>query len=101
MKAEVWRRDAPNTVYDEFSDKPFIDAADGSVYEVRFMHTDDPFFFDARDRKQVTPPTVEEEIAFDEETREQGLVHLSLNEWLLKKPYATKMPNIADIPIVD
>ena len=95
MKAEIWRRDEPDTVYDEFSDKPFIHVADGSVYEVRFVHTDDPFFFDVTDRQKIKPPTLEEEVAFDE-TADAGL---SLNEWLLTKRHANEMPPVVDFTI--
>ena len=53
MKAEIWRRDEPDTVYDELADKPFKYAVDASVYDVRFVHTDDPFFYDMTDRTGV------------------------------------------------
>ena len=95
MKAEIWRRDEPDTVYDEFADKPFTYAVDASVYDVRFVHTDDPFFFDVRDRNKVKPPTLEEEVAFDE-AADAGL---SLNEWLLTKRHANEMPPVVDFPI--
>ena len=94
MKAEVWRRDAPNIVFDEFADKPFTHAGDASVYDVRFVDTDDPFFFDARDRKKITPPSLEEEVAFDD----AGDAGLSFNEWLSARREADEMPPV-EFPI--
>ncbi len=95
MKAEIWQRDEPNAVYDEFSDKPFTHAVDASVYDVRFVHTDDPFFYDLSDRKRVKPPTLEEEVAFDD----AGDAGLSLNEWLLTERHANEMPPVVDFHI--
>ncbi len=94
MKAEIWRRDAPETLFDEFADKPFIECVDASVFEVRFVHTDDPFFYDMNDRTGVKPPTLEEEIAFDD----AGDAGRSLNEWLLTERHANELPLVVDFP---
>ena len=44
--------------YDEFADMPFVDCASEDVMTVVFINTDDPFFYDLRDRRPgpCTPP---------------------------------------------
>ena len=37
--------------YDEFMDRPFVDCCSNEVIAVIFTHTDDPYFYDLRDRK--------------------------------------------------
>ena len=41
--------------YDEFADMPFVDCASEDVMTVVFINTDDPFFYDLRDRRRPGP----------------------------------------------
>ena len=38
--------------YDEFAERPFIDCCGGDVMTVAFIQTDDPYFYDLRDRRR-------------------------------------------------
>ena len=47
---------------DELMDKPFWGSADKTVFDVVFMQTDDPYFYDLRDRRGPRQPKVELEL---------------------------------------
>ena len=47
---------------DEFMDKPFWGFADKAALGVVFMQTDDPYFYDLRDRRGPHKPKVELEL---------------------------------------
>ena len=52
--------------YDEFADMPFLSCNGKDVMTVVFIHTDDPYFYDLRDRRPrpCTPPCeLENELA--------------------------------------
>ena len=44
--------------YDDFFNQPFLNSADGDVMRVRFIKTDDPYFYDKFDRKPNLYPPV-------------------------------------------
>ena len=48
--------------YDEFADMPFVDCAPEDVMSVVFINTDDPFFYDLRDRRRPRPHTPPHEL---------------------------------------
>ena len=48
--------------YDEFMEKPFWGCDDKTMFDVEFMQTDDPYFYDLRDRRGPRKPTVELEL---------------------------------------
>ena len=48
--------------YDEFADMPFVDCAPEDVMSVVFINTDDPFFYDLRDRRRPGPHTPPHEL---------------------------------------
>ena len=45
------------TTFDEFTDLPFVGCVGGDVLAVVFMNTDDPYFYDLRDRRTPRPCT--------------------------------------------
>jgi len=51
-------------VYDEFIDLPFQHCRDEDVFDVSFVKTNDPLFYDIADRVGVKL-TLEEEVAYD------------------------------------
>ena len=87
MKAVISRRDYPETVYDEFDDKPF--ATPSTSFNIEFIPTDDPSFYDLIDRAQ--PNISLEECEFDEEVR-QGIAERTLSEWVLQKRSVHQKP---------
>ena len=54
-----------NFLYDAFGQHPFETCIEGTVYEVKFTATDDPFFYDKFDRVGMKID-LEEEIAYDD-----------------------------------
>ena len=62
----VFRKPFPRTkacitlgsiTYDEFTDMPFVGCSGGDVLTVVFINTDDPYFYDLRDRRRLGPCT--------------------------------------------
>ena len=49
--------------YDEFTDMPFLGCNGEDVMTVVFTHTDDPYFYDLRDRRRPGPHTPPRELA--------------------------------------
>ena len=44
--------------HDDFFNQPFLNSADGDVMRVRFIKTDDPYFYDKFDRKPNLYPAI-------------------------------------------
>ena len=52
-------------LYDEFSEKPFLNCLESATFEVDFIETDDPYFYDKADRCRLKVK-LEEEVEYDE-----------------------------------
>ena len=53
-----------DVLYDEFSDKPFQNCIEKATFEVDFIETDDPYFYDKADRCGLKVK-LEEEVEYD------------------------------------
>ena len=54
-----------DVIYDEFSDKPFQNCLESATFELDFIETDDPYFYDKADRCRLKVK-LEEEVEYDE-----------------------------------
>jgi len=75
--------------FDDFQDTPFRALDPGSLVEVGFEQTTDPYFYDLIDRTQ-RPGTIEEEILWETE-RAGGTTLLAFKDWLTER----KRPSIS------
>ena len=78
MKAVLQTADGVR--YDEFLQLPFGDCVEGKVFDVEFMSTDDPYFYDKIDRARPKI-TLEEEVAHDEALN-SGATTKDLQTWV-------------------
>ena len=62
MKAVLEHGDV---LYDEFSEKPFLNCLESATFEVDFIETDDPYFYDKADRCRLKVK-LEEEVEYEE-----------------------------------
>ena len=53
-----------DVLFDAFGQYPFKNCSEGATFEVEFMDTDDPFFYDKFDRGPKIE--LEEEVAYDD-----------------------------------
>ena len=54
-----------DVIYDEFSEKPFQNCIETATFEVDFIETDDPYFYDKADRCRLKVK-LEEEVEYDD-----------------------------------
>ena len=54
-----------DVVYDKLSEKPFLNCLESATFEVDFVETDDPYFYDEADRCRLKVK-LEEEVEYDE-----------------------------------
>ncbi len=78
MKAVLMSAD--DVRYDEFLQLPFANCVEGEIFDVTFMDTDDPYFYDKMDRARPKI-TLEEEIAHEEAVK-VGATTEDLQTWV-------------------
>ncbi len=78
MKAVLMTADGVK--YDEFLQLPFANCVEGEIFDVIFMNTDDPYFYDKMDRARPKT-TLEEEIAHEEAVK-AGATTEDLRTWV-------------------
>ena len=54
-----------DVLYNEFSEKPFQNCIESATFEVDFVETDDPYFYDKADRCRLKVK-LEEEVEYEE-----------------------------------
>ncbi len=78
MKAVLMTADGVK--YDEFLQLPFENCVEGEIFDVIFMNTDDPYFYDKMDRARPKI-TLEEEVVHDEALN-SGATTKDLQTWV-------------------
>ena len=54
-----------DVVYDKFSEQPFLNCLESATFELDFIETDDPYFYDKADRCRLKVK-LEEEVEYDD-----------------------------------
>ncbi len=67
-------------LFDVFGQYPFKNCSEGAAYEVKFVDTDDPFFYDKFDRIGLTIK-LEEEVAYDDAVA-AGTTNTGIEAWV-------------------
>ena len=70
-----------DVLYDEFSDKPFLNCLDSATFELDFIETDDPYFYDKADRCRLKVK-LEEEVEYDEAVSSGAAPVSDLETWV-------------------
>ncbi len=72
-----------DTTYDAFGQYPFKTCSEGATFEVEFVDTDDPYFYDKFDRLGMKIE-LEEEVAFDDAVA-AGTTTSGIEAWVLAR----------------